>query len=163
MTTIACNLKEISSDSKVGSEGVGKDSFRGDKLYIAGDRVLGITGDNCDGALIAIDWFKAGAKILERPVPPKRADWIIIELSRAGIAVYNTLLEREDVREPFTAVGSGRKAALYCMKVLGKTPGEAVYGASLVDEYTAPPIMVAKLSDMVVRKWIPTKKGKKKT
>lgn len=158
MTTVACNLREVASDSLVGFEGVGQDSFRGEKLYIANGCIYGVAGENCDGYIHAIEWFRNGADSTSRPQPPKKADWILMELSASGISTYNTLLERDPCYEPLMAIGSGRKVAMYCMKYLKMSPAQAVREACRVDTWSKPPVFIATLREQVVRRY--TKRSK---
>lgn len=153
MTTVACNLKEIAADSHVTLEGVGQDSFKGEKLYVANGGIYGVSGEHCDGYIHAIEWLRNGAHPTNRPEPPKKSDWVLIELSEFGIATYNTLLERDPCYEPFMAIGSGRKVAMYCMKYLKLSPADAVREACRVDAWSKPPIFVADLKDLDVRRY----------
>lgn len=159
MTTIASNLKEIAADSRVTLEGVGSDAFQGEKLYIANGNIYGVAGEDCDGSILAIEWLRLGAMPDFRP-SAAGAEWNLIELSPAGLAVYNTHLEREPCYERILAIGSGRKVAMYCMKYLKMSPKEAVREACKVDDWSKPPIYYASLADPVVRRL--TEKRKRK-
>lgn len=160
MTTIACNLKEMAADTKVSFEGIGTDVFSGLKLYKSDHAIFGLTGGDCSGQIIGLEWLKLGGtpgSAGERPIPPKQADWLILELSRNGIAVYNEYLERDPVLAKYIAVGSGRKVAMYCMKVLGMSPVEAVREACKADDWSDTPIYIATLSDMSIQRWTEVK------
>lgn len=163
MTTIACNLREIAADTRVTWEGVGTDTYRSIKLYSGPKAIYAITGENCDGSLTAVDWLRGGALPLEKPVPPNENewDWKIAELSSEGIAIYNTMAEREVCIEPFLAFGSGRKVAYYCMKYLGMSPPEAVREACRVDHWSELPIYHATLPSRKVKLWEPPKSKSK--
>ena len=153
MTTIAATLKEIAADTRVSWEGVGNDTYKSVKLYKTKYGLYGITGENCDGSITAIGWFMDGGI---RPEPPKKADWRILELGETGLAIYNTYLERDSILDNCISLGSGRKVALYCMKVLGMSPAEAVREACKADSWSGLPIYSATLADkqiIKITKW----------
>lgn len=160
MTTIACNLREIAGDTRVVWEGAGTDAYRSKKIYAGPNALYGVHGSNCDGVMHAIDWLKAGAPKLDRPEPPEDCDWDwkIIELTEQGIALYNTLCERDLTLEPFLAVGSGAKVAMYCMKVLKMGPAQAVAEAAKVDDWTALPVYRAELRTLRITPFTPRKR-----
>lgn len=160
MTTIACNLREIAGDTRCVWEGAGTDAYRSLKIYEGPKALYGVHGSNCDGVISAIQWLKDGAPKLERPVPPEEAewDWKIIELTDAGIALYNTLCERDLCLEPMLAIGSGAKVAMYCMKFLKMSPAQAVAEAAKVDDWTDVPVYSAALVDRKIQRWSPPKK-----
>lgn len=145
MTTIACNLQEMSADSLVSDEYVGTGEYASRKLHRIGDSIFGESGENCEEIGLAIEWFKRGQIPDERPEFTEDADFIILELSRKGIFVWNKFLVPTFIDERFMAIGSGRKVALYCMKHLKMPPEQAVLESSKVDRYTKPPIHTEKL------------------
>lgn len=157
MTTIAANLREIAGDTKCSWEGVGTDVYSSIKLFVGNNALYGVTGEETDGSLAAIEWLQMGAPKVERPEPPKNAKWKLLELSPSGLAVYNTYLERDVILDRNIAVGSGRKVAMYCMRVLGMSPAEAVREACRVDDWSDLPVYTASLSGMTVQKWAPKK------
>ena len=153
----------MAGDSRVTWEGVGSDVYSSVKLYTTKSALYGITGENCTGSLLAIDWLREGAAKDFRPMPPEYEhdwDWKLIELSMEGIGIYNVNMERELTLEPFLAVGSGRKVAMYCMKYLGMTPAEAVHEACKVDHWSEVPVYTVSLANPVVRRWSPAKRKK---
>lgn len=160
MTTIACNRKEIAADTRVTWEGVGTDVYTAPKLYIGRNAIYGVTGDDCTGAVRAIEWLKGERNPEAKPMPPEYEhswDWKIIELSAEGIAIYNEILEREVTDEDVLAVGSGRKVAMHCMlyELPRKSPAEAVMAACRVDHYSSVPIYTASLERMKLERWKP--------
>lgn len=162
MTTIAANCKEMAGDTRVSMEGVGSGSYASIKLFVANGSIYGVRGENCDGQIHGIEWIQSGMVAANRPDPPEDADWTILELSRNGLAIYNTWMERDLLLDRFIAIGSGAKVAMYCMKHLGMSPAEAVNEACKACDWTAAPIYVASLADPVLRKWVPSKrKGRK--
>lgn len=164
MTTIACNLHEIAADTRVTWEGAGTDAFSAVKLHVGKNgAVYGMTGENCNGAIRAIEWLTGDRNPELKPLPPEYEhdwDWKLIELSKDGISVYNELLERERTIEPVFAVGSGRKVALYCMKYLRMTPAQAVREACKVDHFSEVPVFTASLQHPRVVRWKVSKKVK---
>jgi len=165
VTTIATDGKEIAADTRVTWEGIGSDTFAGVKIYPAKSGALyGVSGENCTGSIQAIEWLQGDRAYETKPSPPEYDhdwSWMLIELSRDGIALYNTYLEREVTLEPMLAVGSGRKVAMYCMKYLRMTPAEAVAEACKVDHFSATPIYVASLTAPKVCRWVPRPKKQK--
>ena len=153
MTTIACNLKEMAGDTNVTCEGVGTDIYSAIKIFAANGSLYGLVGDNCVGQLRALEWLQQGAILANRPEPPKKADWMILELSKTGIVIYDTFMEREETLNTYIALGSGRKVAMFCMKYLGYNPVEAVDAACKADHWTDHPIYHASLAKPTVRKW----------
>ena len=160
MTTIACNRREMAADTKVSCEGIGTDVFSSIKLFSAQGSLFGMAGEDCNGQMIAFEWIQNGgtvAKAGDRPPPLESPDWIILELSRGGIAIWNKLLEREPILNQYIAVGSGRKVAMRCMAA-GMSPAEAVYEACKADDFSDYPIYHATLRDRTVREWHPKRK-----
>ena len=157
MTTIASNLREMAGDTRVVLEGIGTDSYASVKIFVAKNAIYGIHGENVAGQIHAIDWLQQGSLAENRPEPPKAADWHIMELSPAGLAVYNTWLERDVLLNKYIAIGSGRKVAMYCMKILGMSPAEAVREACRVDDFTDMPIYTVSLTDLAIKLWRPKK------
>lgn len=160
MTTIACNLKEIAADTRCSWDGVGTDTYSAVKLFAGKDALYAVTGEDCDGSMICIEWLQSGVGIQGRPDRPEECswDWKVIELSDDGIAIFNTYFERDVSIEPILAFGSGRKVAYYCMKYLGMSPAEAVREACKVDHHSELPIFHATLRDMEIERWIPKKR-----
>jgi len=160
MTTIACNRHEMAADTRVTWDGVGTDVYTACKLYVGRNAVYGVTGDNCAGAIRAIEWLKGDRNPESKPQPPEYDhdwDWKVIELSPGGIAIYNELLEREVTEEDVLAVGSGRKVALHCMlhETPRKSPAEAVMAACRVDHYSSVPIYRVRLDTLKLERWKP--------
>jgi hypothetical protein len=146
-------------------EGIGKDVYSSLKLFSTKTAIYGVCGGDCTGSTIAINWLLSGAPKDFRPTPPEYEntwDWTIIELSPEGIALYNENLEREVTMETMLAVGSGRKVALYCMRVLGMSPPEAVHEACKMDQWSDAPLFTANLKDTTPRRWAPAPKKKKR-
>jgi hypothetical protein len=164
MTTIAANLKEVASDSRVTWEGVGSDIYSSIKIFPTSNgkpAIYGVTGGDCTGSIRALEWLQGVRDTATKPSPPDYEhswDWKLIELSSDGLAIYNEYLEREMCTEPMLAVGSGRKVALYCMKYLHMSPAEAVREACKVDHWSEVPIYVCRLDDLKVVRWTPAKK-----
>lgn len=147
MTTIACNRQEMAADSCFTFDdiglGTGQASTR--KLHRIGKSIFGERGENTTGMSIALDWIRRGAKHKTRPDMPKGADFYLLELSPADIFLWTSSLDRDPIEEPNFAIGSGAKAALYCMRYLGMTPRRAVEEAAKVDAFTKAPFYVERV------------------
>ncbi|HUT03316.1 MAG TPA: hypothetical protein VM163_05440 [bacterium] len=158
MTTIACDRESIACDTRAGYTEVNDDTFVSLKLYPAKSvgALYGLSGENCAGAIMALEWLQSERNPELKPRPPDYDhdwDWKLLELSRRGIAVYNEYLERDPIIERVAAIGSGAKVALYCMKILGMSPAEAVREACKVDHHSELPIYVVSLNTMRVARY----------
>ncbi len=164
MTTIALNLKEMAADTRCTWEGVGTDVYQAVKIFAGPKALYAITGENCDGSAICVEWLQSGTGPQGRPDRPEDCewDWKVVELSVGGIAIYNTYFEREVTTEPYLAFGSGRKVAYYCMKYLGMAPAEAVREACKVDHWSEVPVYSAKLADLAIQRWKPATAKRRK-
>lgn len=148
MTTIACNLKEMAADSCLTFDdiGIGTGQSPTRKLHRIGRSIFGERGENMAGVHVMLDWIRAGAKAKKRPEKmPKGADFYLLELSPKGIFLWTSDFERDVLDEPNFAIGSGAKAALYCMRYLSMSPRKAVEEAAKVDAYTRGPFFVERL------------------
>lgn len=152
MTTIACNLEMIVGDSLVSHDDIGTGAYLGMKLHRIGNSIFGEAGEDCSGIGIALDWLRMGKHRADPPYPIEDSDWNLLELAADGIFVWDTWLRREPVYEPNMAIGSGRKVALYCMRVLKYDPLKAVAEAAKVDHHTRAPFHVERLSKKPRRK-----------
>lgn len=167
MTTIAVDVRhgQIAADTRVTWEGIGTDVFSGVKLFPAKNgAVYGATGENCTGSIRAVEWLQGDRLPELKPLPPEYEhdwDWKLVELSPAGIALYNMYMERELCLDTVLAVGSGRKVAMYCMRYLRMSPAEAVHEACKVDHFSDAPIYVASVKDPRVVRWSPPRRKKK--
>jgi hypothetical protein len=157
MTTIACSLREIASDSKIGEEDLAGGWYRGPKLRRIGNRIFAEAG-NTDEVPLLYEWIERGANPTDRPVLSPAADFLLLELSRDGIAVWTKYLTRTPMDTEFAAIGSGGPIALYLMRFQGMSPPAAVREACRVDEASEPPVYVATLRDHEIRQWRPRKK-----
>lgn len=148
MTTIACNRKEMAADSLFTFDDAGVGAFPTRKLYRIADSIFGEAGeDNSSSRMIR--WLVNGRREDERPHFDKNEKnaCILIELSPEGIHVWDHELFPYPVREDTFAIGSGRKVALYCMRVLNMSPEQAVKEACKVDHGTREPIDVERLPE----------------
>lgn len=147
MTTIACNRRVIAADSCLTHQdiGIGTGQFPTQKLHRIGRSIFGERGEDMAGIALALDWLRKGAKYSKRPEIPDDADWYLLELAPEGIYLWDTTLTRDPVKEPNFAIGSGAKAALYCMRFLKMSPLRAVEEASRVDAFTRAPFVVETL------------------
>lgn len=150
MTTIACNRREMAGDSCLTFEdiGIGTGQSPTKKLHRIGKSIFGERGENMAGVHIMLDWIRDGAVPEDRPEKmPKGANFYLLELSPKGIFLWTSDFERDVLDEPNFAIGSGAKAALYCMRYLNKTPLEAVAEAAKVDAYTKAPFYVERIGN----------------
>ena len=147
MTTIACNLKEMAGDSCVTYDdiGVGTGQYSSKKVHRIGKSIFGERGESTAEVPILLEWIRGGCKPKRRPTLTKSADFFLLELSPSGIFLWTHHLAREPVLEQNFALGSGAKAALYCMRYLGMSPRKAVEEAAKVDAYTKAPFVVERL------------------
>lgn len=145
MTTIACSLKEMAGDSLVTDDDVGTGAYLGTKIHRIRGSLFGEAGENCSGAGLALEWLRNDRKTHQPPIPDEDWDWRILELSKEGIFIWDTWMRRERVKETTMAIGSGRKVALYCMRVLGYGPERAVHEAAKVDHHTQAPVSVERI------------------
>lgn len=141
MTTVACDRKTIAADSCITYDdlglGAGQHSVR--KLHRIGKSIFGERGENMRGVSLALEWFKRGRSLNNIPVMPTDSDFYLLELSPKGIFLWDWAFSCDEILEPNFAIGSGAKAALYCMRVLKMPPLQAVQEASKVDAYTKAP------------------------
>lgn len=147
MTTIACNLKEMAGDSCVTYDdiGIGTGQYSSRKVHRIGKSIYGERGESTAETPILLEWIRGGCKASKRPKLSENADFFLLELSPEGIFLWTHNVAREPLLEPNFAIGSGAKAALYCMRYLGMTPGKAVEEAAKVDAYTKGPFVVERL------------------
>jgi ATP-dependent protease HslVU (ClpYQ) peptidase subunit len=147
LTTIACDLKEMAADSCVTYDdiGVGTGQYASKKLHRIGKSLFGERGESTAEVPLVLEWIRGGCKQKRRPTLTKNADFFLLELSPKGIFLWTHHLARDPVYEPNFAIGSGTKAALYCMRVLKMSPRRAVEEAAKVDIYTKAPFVVERL------------------
>ena len=147
MTTIAFKANTIAADSRETweSEAGGASVGSCEKLFRkkVGRRevVIGTAGGSYLG-MVFVDWFDASGK---EPPPILRdahldEDFSVLVLDRGKVYTANYLCRLVEVIDPFTAIGSGRKAALAAM-YCGRSAREAVAVACKIDPYSAPPIV----------------------
>lgn len=146
MTTIAFRDGVFAADSRETweSDAGGTVSRTCEKLFRKRlgkrDVVIATAGGSYAG-MIFVDWYGSG-----KPVPDILADldteedFAVLVTDRGKLFHGNHLCRLVEVRDPFTAVGSGYKAALAAMHC-GRSAREAVRIACLLDPYSAPPIV----------------------
>lgn len=146
MTTIAYREGVVAADSRETWEGeaAGTTVARCAKLFRKKvgrrDVVLATAGATYSGMLF-VDWYGSGKE------PPSalldldsEEDFDVLILDRGKVSLTNHLCRPIEVLDSFTAIGSGRKAALAAMHC-GRSAREAVRIACLIDPYSAPPIV----------------------
>jgi ATP-dependent protease HslVU (ClpYQ) peptidase subunit len=147
VTTIAYRNHVIAADSRetVDSDAGGTTIGQCEKLFRKRvgkrDIVIGTAGGSYLG-MVFVDWFDGTAK--EPPSILRDAhldeDFDVLILDRGKVYTANHLCRPIEVVSPFTAIGSGRKAALAAMHC-GRGAREAVAIACKVDPFSAPPIV----------------------
>ena len=152
MTTIAFRDKTFAADSReTWADDSGTTVNRCEKLFrvrTSGKQkrevVIATAGGSFLG-MVFVDWFKrtGGSGNADPPVILRDAhleeDFTVLIWDRGKLFVANHLCRPIEVLETFTAIGSGRKAALAAMHC-GKNAYQAVHIACKVDPYTAVPI-----------------------
>ena len=148
MTTIAADLEQMVSDSKV-SLAQKNLSYPALKIVKVGDAIYGAAGDGGDCTRF-LRWASNGFKGTEPKwgTAPGSEDAVIgLILRPAGIFcwVWGDP-EPERIEAPFYAIGSGGKAARVAM-LMGASIVEAVNLAIEVDPGSGPPLQILKLKD----------------
>lgn len=146
MTTIAYRNGIIAADSRETweSEAGGTTYGPTEKLFRKRvgkrDVIIGTAGGSYLG-MVFFDWYGTAGE------PPSilrdahlEEDFDVLILDRGKVLTANHLCRAIEVIAPFTAIGSGRKAALAAMHC-GRTAKEAVAIACKVDPFSAPPIV----------------------
>ena len=163
MTTILAYKDGMYADSRCTDAGT---AYRCDKIFIVGDQIVG-----CSGVVSLINTYLARLRSVGDPtkVMPadKRAaaddgdpDFAGLVLSSKGLFSILGDFGCDAVRQPYHAIGSGRKAALAAvetMRLIGGTasidPVRAIEVACRVDVYSAPPVHRALLGKLEVE-WL---------
>jgi ATP-dependent protease HslVU (ClpYQ) peptidase subunit len=140
MTTIAANRKCMAADRKVTG---GDASYSTVKIRRIGEAVVGCAGDNTAIAKF-VRWLESGKKD-EPPKFGKDDSLEALVLTRAGLFIYDTGCEPDEIKDACFAVGSGRQAALTAMRCYKASPKRAVEVACKVDNDTAGPVDVLSL------------------
>jgi hypothetical protein len=134
MTTIVANLECMAADQRMTSEGpIG----RVQKLHRIGDCIYGIAGDVMMG-LAVLEWMKSPKrdrtklyKMIDEVEP--RSHISILELSPAGLAIWDGWGMRLALRDTFFGVGTGAPSAMQAIK-RGLSPEDAVRETFSLDE-----------------------------
>lgn len=110
----------------------GDRGFLTDKIYRgASGSVFGLAGD--DVAWLMMEWLISDRK---GPQPDFREgdDFWVLELDPTGqLWLWDKRTVRTRIIADEYAIGSGMDVALYCMRVLGKSPADAVTEACKID------------------------------
>lgn len=151
MTTIAYRSGIVAADSRETweSEAGGASIGSCEKLFrkrigrngSKREVVIATAGGSYLG-MVFYDWF--GDLPKEPPSILRDAhldeDFDVLVLDRGKVYTANHLCRLIEVKDPFIAIGSGRKAALAAMHC-GRSAREAVAIACKVDPFSAPPIV----------------------
>lgn len=150
MTTIACNLHLMASDSMVSDE-AGTD-VRVDKLVVVGSgAIIGCAGE-LGLASIFTDYFEKMGKA-KRPHFKVDAEFDALVLTREGIFHFDRTCRARPITEGFCAIGSGSQSAMAWMRMQRRkghrvNPSAAVEFACLGDKGSAPPVRVITLASL---------------
>ena len=146
MTTIACNKKQMVSDSKVSLAHKGF-TYPAIKIVKAGKVLIGAAGDGGDCTRF-LKWAENGFKGAEPKWGDTTTDDQIVGLvvRDEGIFIWSRGdPEPERIEADYFAVGSGGKAARAVM-MMGGDPVKAVEIACLVDDLNSgPPLQILDL------------------
>lgn len=134
MTTIAANLECMAADQRLTGDGP---VARTRKIRRIGDSLFAGAG-NWTVALILLEWLEKDAKRdrfrLHRQIPEDyRHDIEVLELSPAGLAVWDGWGTRIVLLDKFFAIGSGGMSAMQAIK-RGLSPEDAVSETFSLDE-----------------------------
>lgn len=150
MTTIAYRNGIIAADSQTTISGGASGDVKGvcQKLFkkkigkgkAARTVIIATSGESAPG-LVFVDWYGTGGA---RPETLRDSDFTCLVLEKDGLYEVDALCRPERVKEPFYAVGSGRKAAMAAM-LCGKSAREAVKIAAMLDPYTGGRIVTMRL------------------
>lgn len=145
MTTTIADRKEqkLVTDSRVTTYN-SLQVYSSDKLYRVGKSIFGEAGD-----VESLNRFRRWAmdEFPKKSRPVNLDEFYVLEVAPDGVWLWDNTLVRQAIRDDFYAIGSGAQAALYAVRVLGKTPEEAIVEASKIDIHTAPPVQVLRLND----------------
>ena len=163
MTTILAYKDGMYADSRCTDEGT---AYRCDKIFIVGDQIVG-----CSGMVSLINSYLARLRSVGDPTKVTPADkrprvddddpdFAGLVLSAKGLFSVGHDFGCDAVRQPYHAIGSGRKAVLAAvetMRTIGGIasidPVKAVEIACRVDVYSAPPVHRALLGKLEVE-WL---------
>lgn len=138
MTTIAANLKQISSDTFVHNQVAG---YRTSKLLRVSNGIVAVCGASYLCAQF-LQWCARG-----NPQTVQRRDndhFEALFLTHSGLYVYYDSLDGEHVDAQYHAIGSGRQYALGALYG-GASTQRAVECASQFDPFTKQPVETLKL------------------
>lgn len=130
MTCIACNLSTMAADTLwAGADG---GHYFASKVFQLEDGSL--IGGAGGGHETVMEWIIRGSNQHDLPpLPADDASYHILRLQKDGIYIYNSVLTPWKLKDRNYAVGLGADVALYCMRVLKKTPAVAVREAAKIN------------------------------
>lgn len=150
MTTIAYRSGIVAADSRETTDGdaSGCSYATCEKLFrkkVGRREVVIATAGSTYSSMLFVDWYGSGlaapAALLALDVDE---DFDVLIFERGNVYTANHLCRPVRVLDKFTALGSGRKAALAAMHC-GKSAREAVRIAALIDPYTGGPIVTMRV------------------
>ena len=146
----------MSADSRFSFDLAGRGHFPTEKIYRIGHSLFGEVGTTAISSKI-IRWMQAGQNKLEMPSfeeeEERDCEAVVLELAPDGIFIWDYGLLRypvwseteAKVSAENMAIGSGRLAALYCMRKKGMSPERAVKEACTIDVFSGEPVVTESL------------------
>lgn len=151
MTTVVANLECMAADQRLTS---GNPPCRTRKIRRIGDSLYGGCG-NWSLVLVFFSWYEAPKRDLtrlHRLIPEDhRHEFEVLELSPAGLAVWDGWGARIQLLDKFYAIGSGGLSAMQAIK-RGLPPEEAVSETFSLDEASGGTVEVEYLLPPELRK-----------
>lgn len=156
MTTIVTNLECMAADQRMTDDGP---ICHAKKIHRIGDSVFGLAGDVMAG-LVVIEWLqtKRDRAVLYKAFGEEvqwRYEFVLLELSPDGLALWNAWGVRCPLLDERFAIGTGAAAALEALEN-GHLPEEAVRRAVKRDHfsglYSEPDVMWLLPPELAVRK-----------
>ncbi len=143
MTTIVASLTEMAADTRCTNGGP---IMRTKKIRVIGDSVFGFAGGLFEAAAF-IAWLQGDRDHAKLPKwqDENRDDFMVLELSPEGLAIWNGWGHRVPLVNQFYSIGSGSMTAMGVMHV-HPDPKFAVEVASLYDENTDSNVEVISLA-----------------
>lgn len=146
MTTIGYRDGIVAADSRETqeTESGGATIHICEKLFrkrVGKRQVVIATAGGSHAGMVFVDWYGSGKAVPDVLRELDLAeDFDALILDRGKVLTCNHLCRPIEVLDKFTAIGSGRKAALAAMHC-GRSAREAVRIACMIDPYSAPPIV----------------------
>ena len=138
MTTIVANLECMAADQRATDDGPPLCHTK--KLHWVKDSIFGLAGDVMAG-LAVLEWMKSPKRKRETLYKmfgddvQWRYEFVLMELSRDGLALWNAWGVRMPILDKCYAIGTGGSVALEVVEA-GGTPEEGVRRAMKRDQFS---------------------------